>query len=64
MDRQAELMGFSSYRIHQSLVEKPLSFYKYWPLTKAAKAEQKEKQRIVMDDAMLQTIMKKYGFKA
>ena len=62
--RQAELLGFSSFRIHQSLVEKPLSFYKYWPFGKNAEEASKPKERVMMDDEMLQKIMKIHGYKA
>jgi len=38
VEHQAQLHRFSAYRIHQSLVQKPLSLSNFWPL----KGDEKE----------------------
>jgi len=40
MDSQAQQLRLSSYRIHQSLVEKPLSIQEFWPIWGDKKHEQ------------------------
>jgi len=52
------LQRFAAYRIHQSLVQKPLSIDKFWPLRSDKKITQ---DKIVMDNDMMAMIIKAHG---
>ena len=54
----AAMMRTASYRIHQSLVEKPLAIEDYWRLWSDGK---KEKIDIVMTSEMFEMIKKAHG---
>lgn len=60
MDIEARNLRFASYRIHQSLVTKPLSIEEYWPL-KGDKPKQAEKK--VMTREMYAEIKKAHKLK-
>ena len=45
---QVEIERFAAWRIHQSLVPKPLSIDKFWPVA----GERKEREKIVVDIEM------------
>lgn len=51
---EAQMFRISSYRIHQSLVQKPLRLSEYWPLW----ADKKEEEEFVMTKEMYEEIKK------
>ncbi len=53
------MMRIASYRIHQSLVEKPLSITQYWPL----RGEHDVKETLVVDKEMLEKIKRIHKLK-
>lgn len=55
IDIEAGMLRIASYRIHQSLVTKPLSISEYWPLRGDKKPES---ERIVMTPEMFEGIKK------
>ena len=57
-DLEAANLRFASYRIHQSLVQKPLSLEDYWPLEK-----KKPDEKVVMTKEMYGQIKKSYNLK-
>lgn len=60
MDEQAQIHRLAAYRVHQSLVEKPLSIDKFWPLWSDKK---REETKIVMDKEMFERIKKAHRLK-
>jgi hypothetical protein len=46
MKDEAAIQRFAAYRIHQSLVEKPLTIERFWPLDN----REPEKTTIVMEE--------------
>lgn len=58
MDSVAEMLRLGSFRIHQSLVEKPLRMEDFWPLWWDKK---KTSERIVLTDEMKEAILKAHG---
>lgn len=54
----AEMMRISSYRIHQSLVEKPLSIEKYWPLPSDKESTE---EGLIMTPDLLEKIKEIHG---
>jgi hypothetical protein len=59
IDTEAKMMRIASYRIHQSLVEKPLSIIDYWPL----RGEYDVKETFVVDKEMLANIKRIHKLK-
>lgn len=55
MDNQAADIRWASYRIHQSLVEKPLKIEEFWPLWGDKK---KDDDKLVMTKEMYDQIKK------
>jgi len=49
LDTQAQMHRLAAYRIHQSLVEKPLKIQEFWPLF-GDKAQAKKDTLIVTDE--------------
>lgn len=59
MELEKANLRFASYRIHQSLVTKPLSLEKYWPL----KGDKPKTEKIVMTRDMYDEIKKAHNLK-
>lgn len=59
MDTEAKMLRIASYRLHQSLVEKPLSIIEYWPL----RDEVEVKETMVVDAELLATIKRVHKLK-
>lgn len=53
------MLRMASYRIHQSLVQKPLRIKDYWPLP--TDNDEKDNVRYVVDNDMLERINKAHG---
>lgn len=60
MDIEAQNLRLASYRIHQSLVTKPVSIEKYWPL-RGDKVQTEDK--IIMTRDMYAEIKKAHNLK-
>jgi len=58
---RAQMMRLASYRIHQSLVEKPVSIEDYWPL--ASDGEKEIQEPISIDADMLAKIKRIHKLK-
>ena len=55
----AKMLRIASYRIHQSLVEKPLSLTEYWPI----QGETEQRETIVIDQETIDYIKKIHNVK-
>jgi hypothetical protein len=61
IENEAALMRIASYRIHQSLVQKPLSIKEYWPLP--SDKNQRGRYKIIMNKEMCAEIKKDHKLK-
>ena len=61
MDNEANNLRFASYRIHQSLVEKPLKIEEFWPLWGDKKVKPDDK--LIMTPELYQQIKKIHNLK-
>lgn len=55
IDTEASMLRMGFYRIHQSLVEKPLTIKEFWPL---ASDKESVKEKIVVSREMIDKIKK------
>lgn len=60
IETDAAMMRIASYRIHQSLVEKPLTIQKYWPLPSD---KSQSRDTYFMTKEMLEKIKKAHKLK-
>lgn len=61
LNREVSNQRFAAYRIHQSMVEKPLSIEKFWPLPTDAETE--DSDVVVMTPEMLKQIKESHGLR-
>lgn len=60
MEEEASMQRIASYRIHQSLVQKPFTITEYWPLPSDKK---QSRDTFYMTPEMLQKIKKAHNLK-
>lgn len=59
-ESEAAMLRIASYRIHQSLVQKPLKIQEYWPLPSDKKVSRDVR---IMTPEQLEKIKKRWGLK-
>jgi len=60
-ETEAAMLRIASFRIHQSLVQKPLTIEKYWPLP--SDKEGRSRDTLIMTKEMLAKIKKAHNLK-